>query len=139
MRGLTIRQPWATALAAGLKLYETRSWQINYRGLIAIHAGGIPPKTTACIPKSWRLDYPLGVVLAVANLDDILPTEELLPRDVDAIERGLGDFSPGRFAWKFSDMTMLQEPIPMIGRQGLWKLHPDHIDLLTSAWEARTR
>ena len=36
---LTIAQPWATLVAIGAKQIETRSWQTNYRGDIAIHAG----------------------------------------------------------------------------------------------------
>lgn len=38
-KALTIAQPWATLAAIGAKQIETRSWQTNYRGDIAIHAG----------------------------------------------------------------------------------------------------
>ena len=38
-KALTIAQPWATLVAIGAKQIETRSWQTNYRGDIAIHAG----------------------------------------------------------------------------------------------------
>ena len=39
MKAITDYQPWAQLLAVGAKKYETRSWQTNYRGPIAIHAG----------------------------------------------------------------------------------------------------
>jgi hypothetical protein len=39
IRGLTIRQPWASAIAFGDKRVENRSWPTAYRGLVAIHAG----------------------------------------------------------------------------------------------------
>lgn len=39
MKALTIQQPWASLMASGDKLYETRSWPTKYRGPIAIHAG----------------------------------------------------------------------------------------------------
>ena len=39
MKVLTIKQPWATLVAEGLKKYEFRSWKLNYRGEILIHAG----------------------------------------------------------------------------------------------------
>ena len=39
MRALTIRQPWASLIAAGVKTIETRSWSTKYRGPLAIHAG----------------------------------------------------------------------------------------------------
>lgn len=39
MKAITIWQPWASLLACGAKMYETRSWATSYRGPIAIHAG----------------------------------------------------------------------------------------------------
>ncbi|MCL2331658.1 MAG: ASCH domain-containing protein [Proteobacteria bacterium] len=38
MKTLTLWQPWAGAIAAGLKKYETRGWPTKHRGLLAIHA-----------------------------------------------------------------------------------------------------
>ena len=31
-----------------------------------------------------------------------------------------GDWTPGRYAWELANMTLLPEPIPATGRQGLW-------------------
>jgi ASCH domain len=39
MRALSIRQPWAWAIATGLKDVENRSWPTDYRGPFLIHAG----------------------------------------------------------------------------------------------------
>jgi len=39
MRALTIHQPWASLIAAGLKTIETRAWATKHRGQIVIHAG----------------------------------------------------------------------------------------------------
>ncbi len=39
MKTLTIRQPWASLVALGVKTIETRSWSTKYRGPLAIHAG----------------------------------------------------------------------------------------------------
>jgi hypothetical protein len=38
MKCLSLWQPWATLLAAGLKKVETRSWPIKHRGPLLIHA-----------------------------------------------------------------------------------------------------
>lgn len=38
MKALTLTQPFATLVAIGAKKIETRSWNTNYRGLLAIHA-----------------------------------------------------------------------------------------------------
>lgn len=36
---LSVRQPWAWLLCAGLKDVENRNWRTNYRGELFIHAG----------------------------------------------------------------------------------------------------
>jgi hypothetical protein len=38
LKALTLTQPWASFVAAGVKGLETRSWSTNYRGPLAIHA-----------------------------------------------------------------------------------------------------
>lgn len=46
MKGLTIRQPWATLVARGRKRIVTRGYRTSYRGPVLIHAGASP--------QSWR-------------------------------------------------------------------------------------
>ncbi len=38
MKVLTVQQPWATLIAAGVKPYEFRKWTTDYRGPLLIHA-----------------------------------------------------------------------------------------------------
>ena len=47
MKALTIIQPWATLIASGHKMNETRSWKTNYRGEVLIHAGKNPKDYTS--------------------------------------------------------------------------------------------
>lgn len=44
------------------------------------------------------------------GLDPHYPTER---------ELMLGDWTPGRYAWEFSDMKLIT-PVPAKGKQGLW-------------------
>ena len=39
MKVLTIKQPFTTLIAEGLKEYEFRTWKTKYRGEFLIHAG----------------------------------------------------------------------------------------------------
>lgn len=54
MKAITIWQPYASFITAGLKHYETRGWKTSYRGPIAIHA--------AHRPISWCLKQVPSVV-----------------------------------------------------------------------------
>jgi len=38
MKALTIKQPWASLIAHGIKDIENRTWRTNFRGRIYIHA-----------------------------------------------------------------------------------------------------
>ena len=69
LRALTIRQPWAWAIAAGFKKVENRGWLPSYRGLVAIHSGltvdhssrGFPDSAAAeALGRPHRVD---GVVV----------------------------------------------------------------------------
>ncbi len=58
MKVLTLKQPWATLVAEGIKKYEFRSWKTNYRGKILIHAGtGIDKKELEKF-RDLNLEFP---------------------------------------------------------------------------------
>ncbi len=131
MKALTLTQPWATLLATGAKEYETRSWrQGTTRALIAIHAAkGWPPSAQRYIDRphfkealaGHRMRPTLGMIIGVAWLADILPTESIV-RKISMRELEFGDFSRGRFAWRFERPLLLPKMILARGALGLWQL-----------------
>jgi len=42
MKTLSVKQPWAYLLCAGIKDIENRTWKTNYRGRVFIHASAKP-------------------------------------------------------------------------------------------------
>lgn len=149
MKAITIWQPWASWLASGKKLFETRSWYTKYRGPIAIHAASrsissvrrrVHPKELddgkrASYGAIWEAledaDVPLGCIVGMSRLVDcyriyadcngepFIRTSHGIYKP-DERERSLGDWTPGRYAWGFADMKPI-EPIPAKGKQGLWE------------------
>ena len=72
MKVITIKQPFATLTANGLKEYEFRTWKTKYRGEILIHAGkGIDKKAMDRF-RNLNLEYPSGCIIAKANLTDCI-------------------------------------------------------------------
>lgn len=99
MKALSLDQPWASLVAAGLKTNETRCWSTSYRGPLLIHATvkwrrqekeamerlyayrevrdalygepwtGVDRWALAC---NTRL--PLGCALAIVRLEDVIET-----------------------------------------------------------------
>lgn len=138
IKALTLHQPWASLMAWGVKTIETRGWATAYRGPLAIHAAKtIPPyarravldrPTIIGVLQGRNIDpanlagLPLGAVVAIVNLVDCKPIEDLgwLPY----FEYIYGNFAPGRFGWITRNVRALDPPIPARGHQGLWDWVP---------------
>jgi len=157
VRALTLTQPWATLVAIGAKSWETRSWTTGYRGPLAIHASrSLPlrarvlcdtePFAGALAAAGYRsaAELPLGACVAVANLSDVRPTSSVLSwpvADLQIHEVAFGNYEPGRWMWRLSDVAELKRPIPCKGALGLWSL-PDDVEGKIAAvravpWEGR--
>lgn len=78
MKVITIKQPFASLIAAGLKEYEFRTWKTSYRGEILIHAGKSVDKEAMRRFESFGLEYPLGCILAKATLIDCVNVDDAL-------------------------------------------------------------
>jgi hypothetical protein len=138
---LTLTDPWGTLVAMGAKRYETRLWNTHYRGPLAIHVSG-----TLTGEGRWKCDelsvaevleaagctydlrrripweLPLRKVVAIAWLEEI--HDILHGFQVDARERSFGNYGFGRFAWEFSAVYRLQQPLVARGNRLIWKWTP---------------
>lgn len=136
MKAITIKQPWATLIALGLKKYETRSWATKHRGPIAIHAGKSVDFVACCeFAKILEQhgynkieDLPTGAVIARANLVDchkVIKQDRCKEAETDkgAVITGkeylYGFYEEGRYAWRLSEVQAI-EPVPAKGRLSLW-------------------
>ena len=72
MKVITIKQPFATLIAEGLKEYEFRTWKTRYRGEILIHAGKSIDKKAMKKFEHLNLNYPTGCIIAKATLTDCI-------------------------------------------------------------------
>lgn len=139
MKALSLWQPWASAIALGLKTIETRSWSTAFRGRIAIHASKLVLPAADADGVKDLLDelrlaarrrghnsiaagaLPRGVIVATAELVDVVPTRGAV---VTPHDRRWGDFTAGRFAWVLRDVAPMETIEPARGRQGLWEWTP---------------
>jgi hypothetical protein len=56
VKTLSVRQPYATFICAGVKKVENRTWKTDYRGRLLIHASGdnVAYPDTIDTPEAWR-------------------------------------------------------------------------------------
>lgn len=137
MLGLSFWQPWASLIAAGAKRYETRSWRppaslIGRRlaicssqteeGLLASAADQVLSRL--CLRRLGRHPLPMGTVVAVVTVAGFISTTAPAARRIGARERFVGDWSPGRYAWRLADVQALSAPVPVTGSQRFFYLPP---------------
>ena len=141
MRALTVRQPFAWAIAVGGKDVENRSRGTRHRGLLAIHAGKTvyradldePRILHAIMMKEFEIEEPasrLGAVVAVAELYGChpCPDETGLSGCMTAARNGrlCSEWAiEGQHHWRLRNVRPLPEPVPCKGALGLWRLPED--------------
>lgn len=127
---ISLWQPWASLMAAGFKLHETRHWMTPTRGRFAIHAAkrvdvsGAPAELCEfALGPDWARSVPRGVVMGVGQLTACVRTDAPFfePAQCDLLA---GNYGPDRFAWRVEGFRPLREPLPLIGRQSLFSWVP---------------
>lgn len=146
MKAISLWQPWASAIPAGLKQYETRSFQppAKYIGQrIAIHAAlkedhklwkwwcevvvGCAHRQAAfsAIGVKNFDQLPRGAIVATAVLSGCLPTWKLLHGGmISDEERAWGDYGTGRYGWQLTNIMWVKPALPIKGRQGWFDWQP---------------
>ncbi|WP_328743567.1 ASCH domain-containing protein (plasmid) [Streptomyces caniferus] len=118
IRGISIRQPWATAIVAGAKPIENRPQHWPWRGWLLLHAGLQTDRPALHLPLVARAirgrDLPTGAVIGVARLTGCHKDPDGAPP--------CGPWSePGRWHLELADVQELALPIPARGQLGPWK------------------
>lgn len=137
MKALTLHQPWASLIAAGVKSCETRHWaapKADWGTLIGIHAGArtdqdFRRRDTEVLRCLGDDTLPTKAIVAVARLHDCVLTETLIP---GPLEEHFGDYTPGRYAWRLADIQPLTEPVPVPGHHKLWTVPPEAAALIAA-------
>lgn len=122
MKALTIRQPWADAIAHGEKRVENRGRRTNYVGQVLIHAGMMGDRQAVLNGITPGPDI-RGAIIAIA--------------DLVGCHRAKGCCKPWGFEdcwhWELSDVRRLITPLPAKGQLGLWT--PSEELLAAAAWD----
>lgn len=125
MKAITIKQPFASLIAASLKEYEFRTWKTGYRGEILIHAGKSIDKEAMQKFGHLKLEYPTGCIIAKATLTDCVRITDSVRQELRnknyLVYSGTTE-NPGWNGYGFKlENVETMEPIFANGMLGLWE------------------
>lgn len=128
---LTIKQPWASAVAFAGKDIENRSWQCHYRGPLAIHAGAAFIEDELYRRRSvvrrgekrplieWinqgRKRYGLERVEETLDQSCVIAIGML----VDCVQKSSSPWFEGEWGWVLAGVIPIR-PVPLAGKLGIW-------------------
>jgi hypothetical protein len=142
---------WSTTYRGLMAIHAGKKWtsrmaaQCLEEPFLSILSKDEPTFRLRAEANAADLSFAFGAVIAIADLVEVWPTSELawascpkslrnpaVPPDlaIGLQERAFGDFSHGRYAWQYENVTRLPEPIPCPGKQGLWVPDAEIVDRL---------
>ncbi len=124
MKVITIKQPFATLIAEGMKEYEFRTWRTKYRGEILIHAGkGVDKKAMEKF-KDYHFNYPSGAIIAKVTLTDCVEIDDNMRKVLQAKNPLVYGSVIKHTEWKGYGFQLENvskiDPIPINGKLSLW-------------------
>lgn len=122
MKALTIKQPWAGLIIAGIKDVENRTWKTAYRGRVLIHTSKTP------CSRGELEAYPLPALSKSINLNEYTPgqfTNGAIIGSIELVDCVMNHPSEwaekGVYNWVLTDPVKFEKPILNVkGMLGLW-------------------
>lgn len=82
MKAISIKQPWASLIAHGIKDIENRTWATKYRGKVLIHASGKPAGDAYELFTDYQWEF-----IEANNFDsDVFESYHYLSRIIGEVE-----------------------------------------------------
>ena len=128
-RVITLKQPWASLVANGLKLYEFRKMNYSYRGKIYIHAGKGVDKEALEKFKNLNLEYPQSRILAKVEIIDCIKIDEEFNNYINNLNSPIyGKKKRTGYAWKLDNIEKVNFDKEIQGKQGIWYIDFNEIN-----------
>ena len=83
MKVLTVKEPWASLIINGYKMYEFRSWKTSFRGKLLIHAGKSIEKNNLDLFNDYNFDYSFGYIIGEVELVDCILVDDKMQEELE--------------------------------------------------------
>ena len=146
MKAITVKQPWAFLICAGVKDVENRTWNTKFRGRVLIHVSAKPEKRlsvlskaqyeTACkelqsknlIPTMALEDWDKSAIIGSVEIVDCVQNHPSIwaekTREVRTWANGTEMFIPINpvYNWVLANPVLFEKPIENVkGKLSFWE------------------
>lgn len=126
MKAITIKQPWASLIAHGIKDIENRTWRTNYRGRVLIHSSAKPDFEPYIL---FNDDQISTIEKQTGGIFEVLESYEhnsMIIGSVEIVDCVQNDPSVwaenGVWNWKLANPILFEKPIENVkGKLSLWE------------------
>jgi hypothetical protein len=138
-KALSVKQPWAWAICAGIKDVENRTKPTRHRGPVLIHASLSKPWTDVEDAIEWIEDGEIYDACRDEPRRVEVPRERLVTGAIVGLVEICGSLPPGQGSgsdwaiedqhhWLLKNAYALARPVPCKGKLGLWRPAEDLLD-----------
>lgn len=136
MKAITIKQPWASLIAEGIKDIENRMWLTKFRGRVLIHAGAGKfvqdlhllldyPQILDVINKKKEVEIfgshlIKGAIIGSVEIIDCVIEHESIWAEKTPMPAGCYMGEKPIYNWVLANPILFPEPIPAKGKLSFW-------------------
>jgi hypothetical protein len=132
MKAVTIQQPFASLIVAGIKTLECRTWPTDHRGPLVIHVGKQSTMPHDLIVAGYKLLAGIGISPGTAEqlrgkiIGQVTVTAcmraDIADHLITADDNRVGIFNAQTYVWVLRQPIEYQDPISCSGQQGIWEI-----------------
>ena len=136
MKTISIKQPWAHLICAGIKDIENRTWPTKFRGRVLVHASAKPvqmvnPNNVFSYQQWESLStdqklYLIGgkvptsaIIGSVKIVDCVINHPSIWAEKTDYVEKNAAGLGP-IYNWVLANPVLFAKPIPAKGKLSFW-------------------
>ncbi len=117
-KAMSIRQPWAAAVAFGGKTVENKAKKTSYRGRLVIHVSGNKSDLKEATKAITKQEVPshlfaFGAAIGILDLVDVIEMNVALENN---------RWANGPICWMLANVKVFKKPIPMKGQLGIFNI-----------------
>ena len=125
MKVLSIKEPWASLIVNGYKVYEFRTWKTNFRGKFLINASGSVDKESLKRFEGYDIKIKPGYIIGEAEITDCVFSDENFHKKLLKLDKEVYKYSVNAYGFKLENVKKYDNPVPAKGRLGFWEFNQE--------------